>query len=1160
MSLFTLKVDETAFPSSTDRDYIIRFAAHMLFHEAAIHGDTLEWDTLLEFIIHWSDGLIERGDFAKFFSSSTMCSEKPSAIDGAFRKAYTFNIPRYGGLTLVLLEGGFEESVAGGQIVRFLDPITGNRKGMLEVPVPRAPILVQKEDDPGPIREVLSVQYIPGSNVFLTSSNTKFITAWDLDNGRPLKKIVIQDTQKDGPDRNTAPMTFSHLFLAEAEESLFLADMEGGRLYRWYLSKVRWRSYNEDEWRFTVKDNPAIVPLPNGHQKPVLTIVFLESKRVLATGALDGSIILWDLISNCRKRELSGHAMGVTSLAWSGKYLISAGFDSRLIVWDPHAGSRLALLSESNCSILDICLLGNNNILAAFDEDCNVKLYDLAMYNQVQLFIADGVGKAAGVQKGNSDSLGNIKCMCKIHENRIAFGGSRVLFWDSTAEDSTVTSENPITCFLYCPYPWNEMIVPVKSDLVAWDVYSGCITRTIRKVTQGYVSTVSRAEKRLIVGSERGELQVYLLGSRGLKLKTLTPHQTEIVAIESLAEVQRIITLCAFKVIQIHDDSVDKRSQLLKKIEVPTCSFIRLASTGPALIAAPIAEGYVVFWNVAPVKLEGGEPNEKQLEDDPDRAHNSTVAAAFFFEKTQPLLLTIDTEGVLVFWGRKPLPPYAVYWKSSLEKFFSHDEQEPRISGSHIATTNSSCGASSHGGEEIRTSAQASKQPPGAGGGAAGAAGAVPPATENKDAIVPASGAKKKEDDDAEGEEGKEPEEEAPMPSAWKDVGIVTAAALDTGTETALFVATDSGSLSRWSLLDVFRHVERFRKNREAAKKVAKPGLFAGSPQKKTVAPIRDPELRQEWFMSRPIGGPIELIQYGNPNLLFVSGPQQIVYLFDAVSGEMLGKLQKDLQHWDYLRSLNTSEEEKPSNMLGITQLSSASTVAPTTSSSLTQHIVPNASLEGLCKTETDKINAALKAESKTPYAVPETTKEISTKARALADPELMTAAEKRETALEGSWRVELRQKKFFPKKVPSMLSPERMQRSQELLEQRRLRRSGMSQYEISEMYGGTSTTSFMGGASTLVSPDGKFGSTMGGASTFGAPPGVQPLTYSPQGAAAHDLSAYPPNDWKPPLLSGLKRGKRFDDNVSASAEKLAAAFDKIGDARMADTFRRTKY
>ena len=50
----------------------------------------------------------------------------------------------------------------------------------------------------------------------------------------------------------------------------------------------------------------------------------------------------------------------------------------------------------------------------------------------------------------------------------------------------------------------------------------------------------------------------------------------------------------------------------------------------------------MVFWNVAPVKLEGGEPTEKMIEEDKERPHNAAVVAACFLEKTQPLMFTID--------------------------------------------------------------------------------------------------------------------------------------------------------------------------------------------------------------------------------------------------------------------------------------------------------------------------------------------------------------------------------------------------------------------------------------------------------------------------------------------------------------------------------------
>jgi hypothetical protein len=67
------------------------------------------------------------------------------------------------------------------------------------------------------------------------------------------------------------------------------------------------------------------------------------------------------------------------------------------------------------------------------------------------------------------------------------------------------------------------------------------------------------------------------------------------------------VTLCAHKVLHICDDGDPKKSTLLRKIELPaTANFLRVSGHFDRhLIGVGTQEGYVIWYNVSPVKLEG---------------------------------------------------------------------------------------------------------------------------------------------------------------------------------------------------------------------------------------------------------------------------------------------------------------------------------------------------------------------------------------------------------------------------------------------------------------------------------------------------------------------------------------------------------------------------
>lgn len=62
----------------------------------------------------------------------------------------------------------------------------------------------------------------------------------------------------------------------------------------------------------------------------------------LASGRVDGTVVVWDLETMGVARKLRGHSKQVNSLSWSrcGRYLLSACVGARAILWDLQDGRR----------------------------------------------------------------------------------------------------------------------------------------------------------------------------------------------------------------------------------------------------------------------------------------------------------------------------------------------------------------------------------------------------------------------------------------------------------------------------------------------------------------------------------------------------------------------------------------------------------------------------------------------------------------------------------------------------------------------------------------------------------------------------------------------------------------------------------------------------
>lgn len=70
---------------------------------------------------------------------------------------------------------------------------------------------------------------------------------------------------------------------------------------------------------------------------------FNRKGEYLASGRVDGTVVIWDLDTMGVARKLRGHSKSISSLSWSrcGRYLLSACQGWKAILWDLQDGKRV---------------------------------------------------------------------------------------------------------------------------------------------------------------------------------------------------------------------------------------------------------------------------------------------------------------------------------------------------------------------------------------------------------------------------------------------------------------------------------------------------------------------------------------------------------------------------------------------------------------------------------------------------------------------------------------------------------------------------------------------------------------------------------------------------------------------------------------------------
>jgi len=75
----------------------------------------------------------------------------------------------------------------------------------------------------------------------------------------------------------------------------------------------------------------------------ITSMIAIPQLSFMASGRMDGLLMMWDTI-NCKKKwECKEHTRGILSLAFNESVvlLFSAGFDHKICIWNPYISSLI---------------------------------------------------------------------------------------------------------------------------------------------------------------------------------------------------------------------------------------------------------------------------------------------------------------------------------------------------------------------------------------------------------------------------------------------------------------------------------------------------------------------------------------------------------------------------------------------------------------------------------------------------------------------------------------------------------------------------------------------------------------------------------------------------------------------------------------------------
>eukprot|EP01132_Coremiostelium_polycephalum_P004116 gene4116-5150_t len=165
-----------------------------------------------------------------------------------------------------------------------------------------------------------------------------------------------------------------------------------------YLNLVDWNSQNILAvgldtsvylWNGTTSQVSKLCDF--GPNQPVTSVSWIQRGSHLAVGRNDGLVQIWDAVKKKKVRELQGHTMRVSSLAWNSHILSSGGKDKLILHHDvrdsSHFTTKLIGHRHEICGLKwspdgqQLASGGNDNLLNVWDASSTRPLHQFRFHN-----------------------------------------------------------------------------------------------------------------------------------------------------------------------------------------------------------------------------------------------------------------------------------------------------------------------------------------------------------------------------------------------------------------------------------------------------------------------------------------------------------------------------------------------------------------------------------------------------------------------------------------------------------------------------------------------------------------------------------------------------------------------------------------------------------
>ncbi|KAK8029293.1 hypothetical protein PG991_006349 [Apiospora marii] len=115
-----------------------------------------------------------------------------------------------------------------------------------------------------------------------------------------------------------------------------------------------------------------------GHRAGVSVVAFSPDGRLLASGSLDNTVRVWNLLTGTHLQTLEGHSSSISAVAFSpsGHELASGSYDNTVKIWNVRNGHLLQTLQGHSGYIAGVAFSPDSELLASGSFDSSLRLWN----------------------------------------------------------------------------------------------------------------------------------------------------------------------------------------------------------------------------------------------------------------------------------------------------------------------------------------------------------------------------------------------------------------------------------------------------------------------------------------------------------------------------------------------------------------------------------------------------------------------------------------------------------------------------------------------------------------------------------------------------------------------------------------------------------------